>query len=790
MLIFTTTSSLWAQNKNNLQLKFGDSVSIYSEKAYRKASGQYYEAIGNVVIISDKETLYGEKASIDLVSGEVKIEGSVRFISDELTVYGSEINFNMQTGQFVMLNARVVNSEFTVSASKITKKTGKLYYAKQAEFTTCRDCTESWQIYGDELYLELSKYVRIHHASLRVKGVDVLYIPFIALPVKSKRESGLLFPRLSSRVNEGVVYEQPIFYAISKSKDVTFTPAFLSERGYGLGLEYRHVYSPMTWLEFNNKMVVDSIYYPEEKNTSDSGRKYFRHFYELENHIQWSNSFGQHLKINNSKDLDFFRDYTNYTKDFITGPDVGVSLSLDKRYENFSLSLEGYLKRNILVKDPEDFDKHYVQSLPTVNFSVKPQILFERDSKYLYRMSYGLDSDFTTFKQVEEDETNFLRNLNRLNAKPFIQTQLLSRGPFSLNTKYTFDYQSYRFKDRSKKDFQKYAGIITTEFAFNLDRIFGLALEERYKASEIKEEKLKSEKRTKTSSAVVGYLPSLNNSYKSEDVVVRRNSYRHSQEFKLRHHQILQSKENGNENFLSQLSTENGWFDYDDSIRKNQELIGSNETRTSIPLNNTIEFQWNNSLIKKSPNKLNYLRDRRYLKDNFSYNKIGYFNISQGLVLDGADKKFNDKLTRLHINSSYATNTWSIGLDDYYFHQSSNHIVSLSAQKRFSRLSLFGQYNLNSFPESSRRVIESGVQFQLDDNIGFSFIKEQDLEADENISTLYQIDFMPNNNCWLLKINYKESLVERRYNFQFEFNFGNEDFKTYRQNFYDRSRLK
>ena len=184
--IFLNNSTL-ATTKKNLQLQLGESVSIYSEKAYRKNKGLSFEAVGNVVIISGKDTLYGEKASLDVKSGQVRVEGNVRFISQDITIYGSLIEFNSQSGQLQMENARIITSEFNITATEVKKLANNNYYAKQAEFTTCKDCTESWTIYGSEIYIELDQYVKIKHALTRIKGVSVLYFPYIAVPIKNKR---------------------------------------------------------------------------------------------------------------------------------------------------------------------------------------------------------------------------------------------------------------------------------------------------------------------------------------------------------------------------------------------------------------------------------------------------------------------------------------------------------------------------------------------------------------------------------------------------------------------------
>jgi hypothetical protein len=100
-----------------------------------------------------------------------------------------------------------------------------------------------------------------------------------------------------------------------------------------------------------------------------------------------------------------------------------------------------------------------------------------------------------------------------------------------------------------------------------------------------------------------------------------------------------------------------------------------------------------------------------------------------------------------------------------------------------------GNYSLNSIGESTLRTLKAGFQVRPLDMFGFSILKEQDLEAEESIRSLYQVDFMPNNNCWILNFAYRETVVDTRYSFNWVFNFGNDDFKSYKTNFFSFARL-
>lgn len=775
----------YAQEDKNLQLKLGDSVSIYSEKAYRKQGGKVFEAIGNVVILSKDETLYGEQASINLESGEVNIFGNVRIISKDITIYGSKIFYDIRKKNLNMQNVRVITNEFSIVADKLEKKNNGLYYAQKAEFTTCKDCTESWTVYGEEIDIEISRYVTIRNALVKIKGIDIFYLPYIAIPIKDKRESGLLFPSFLSRANEGLSYQQPVYWAISEDKDATLTPSFWGRRGYGTDIEYRQVFAQDNWLEYTHRFVNDKIYVPGKVNNNDSGENYFRNLFELEYHGQWSNDLTSHMKLSGAKDIDMFRDYTDYSDDFLQEESLGFEGFLEQRFTKLNFGVESHYKRNLLVADSEEFDDNYVQILPSVYFNTTPMTIYSSDTKMLNNISVGFQGDYTRFKQNEQPDDSFIRNANRFDLSPYLSWHFFNWGPISLSTEYTLFYQDYKFEETNQSGYTKSAGFLQTEFSFTMDRIFGLAYEEKIEANE----EVNRFKSTTDDKSLIGMVPSFENSLTDDSLTVIKNSYRHSQEFKFIHHYIAHSDESGNAFFDDQIQSAQGWFDYQDAILENQADVGSNLTRTIIPRKNTLEFQWNNLLIKKSPKKFNYFQDQRFLRDNFQYNKIGYFQLSQGLLL-GEDIDFDDRLTRLFVNTGYSADTWAINFREYYFHQDESQITSFSFKKVFDPFHFLTSYNTNTLPGSSIKTLRLGGQFKPSDVIGLTYLQDQDLDANENILTIYQLDFMPTNNCWIINLNYRESVVDQRYSFNFLFNFGNDEFKDYQNNFFDFERVR
>ena len=126
------------------QLSIGDKLSVYSDKAYRKNNGRYFEAVGNVVIISQSDTIYGELASLDQDSMQVKMEGNVRVITKDMTLYGSHVQYNLATGSAVIKNARIMAMDFNLVANELIRLNQNEYLAKE---TRKDDYTQEFEKY-------------------------------------------------------------------------------------------------------------------------------------------------------------------------------------------------------------------------------------------------------------------------------------------------------------------------------------------------------------------------------------------------------------------------------------------------------------------------------------------------------------------------------------------------------------------------------------------------------------------------------------------------------------------
>jgi LPS-assembly protein len=759
-------------SRESFEFDLGQKINILSDKAFRKSSENEFEAIGNVVITHLKNSIYGEKARINFKNGSAEIVGNVRYITPDVTLYGTALRYNFISREVDIDNARVLSENFVVTGKKIIQKSDNSIYAEEAEYTTCRDCPESWSVFGKVVSITVGKYIKIKHAFLKVNGVIAMYFPYVVFPIKQKRESGILFPLLGFSSKEGFRYQQPYFWAIGEKNDLTITPSTFGARGVGGDLQYRQSFGEKTWVELNTLQINDKIYEPFKLSKELSGKRILRSFSELEFNSSISHHTNGHFNFSYTSDLDTPRDLDFFLKEKIIGTEALSGGFLESRKSMFSLGVESYFNRNMILNDPKKFDDGYVQIVPKLSLSMLPLNIIHSPFPLLKNINLGFQSDYTIFKQNKISESIYIRNAQRLNFQPNLKWYLGNLGPIFLNHQVKLDYQLYNLKNQTDKKFYKSGIIYETEARFELEKLFGLSY------TEIQNEK-KIDKNIVLGENILGSLPQLASAENSVGNVISKNSYRHSQEFIFKHFYMSAQRYAGNSNFRNQIEKEDGMFDYLDSIRTKEYSSAQVTAQDSIPLSNTFEFQWNNKIIRKAPRLFDPFLDNHFLKDNFEYSNTGYFDLSQGINFDVNSKKLSDKLTRLYLNTGLSLNKFSTSIQEFYFHKTSEHKFTSSFGYEFSRAALAANFTYNSFNSTSTPVAKlAGYSVSISPNDLFTLKNSIDYNIqNKNIAkSSYTLLYSPLNNCWKVELSYNRDLIDKKLGVLFYINYNENNF--------------
>ncbi len=783
--------------RTSFDFKTGDDVQILSDKAYRRTSKSEYNAVGNVVIVHGTEMLYGEKASLKYGEGTLNVQGNVRYVGEGITFYGTRLFYNFKKSNLEVKDARIIADNFVVWGEFISMPRKGIVNAINAEYSTCRDCPESWSIFGKSIKITLGQYIRIKEAYIKVNGVTVLYVPYIILPIKKKRESGLLFPSFSFPSGEGVYYRQPWFWNISRSMDMTFTPSFYGLRGNGTEVQLRKVFGHRNWLELDTILIRDQIY--SGHGSTNRGQEIVkRAFYEWEHHFSLGENVNHHFHYTNGTDLDLLKDFDFFIEKKTFSPEWGGSTFLEFRSSLFESSIEGHFYRSQLIDSPFEFDEEFIQILPQLNFSTVPINLWNISSSLFKNLNIGFESDLKVFKQNHVKETSYIRNASRLNSAPYMDMTFFRKGPFDFTSKITWDRQDYVFPyEKEEPTFSKEGFVFESSMSFELEKIFGLAYEEKLPLKELdvekyrsfqKESKRKKEKGKRDLSKknvgdVIGEFPSSENYYKRQNISIKKDSYKHSQMFIFNHYYLTDQKYKGNQSFLNQISTSEGIFDHVDFLKTKKYLNAQLSPSTSLPKENTLEFQWNHSVIRKSVKDYKPFNDGRSLRDNFNFREVAYLNISQGIDFTVTDERLLNRLTRLYVNggTTFEETGTTLSFSEYYFFSDNfkGHKFNLDIGQRVlsGNVSFGWEQNTVNGLEPARNLKAS---FSLSPMDAWTFDGEFKWNLQEKVKelSLYQVTYKPHNNCWRLIWGYKDDLSSKKFLFNFLVNFNDNSFTS------------
>jgi LPS-assembly protein len=225
-----------------------DSLTTYNDS-------EIMEATGNVQLRRGGELLKADFARYYMSTNWVYLKGNVFVLSGQDELQAEEAEFDLRSRVGWLKKGRIFMSgpHAYIAGEHINKHWGDIYTFKQAKITTCDGDVPAWSFTADEAVVEIDGYARLTHAAFQIKDAPVAYSPYFVVPVKSKRQTGLLTPEFGRSTKKGLVLSQPFFWVIDDSNDMTFSETWMEKRGLMHGAEFRtRPYDDTTgWFRFD-----------------------------------------------------------------------------------------------------------------------------------------------------------------------------------------------------------------------------------------------------------------------------------------------------------------------------------------------------------------------------------------------------------------------------------------------------------------------------------------------------------------------------------------------------------
>jgi LPS-assembly protein len=99
-----------------------------------------------------------------------------------------------------------------------------------------------WQWHAHSMVLNKTKgRGQAWHAVLKVKGVPMIYTPYISFPLDDRRQSGFLFPSVGYRSDSGAILNVPYYLNLAPNYDDVLTPSAIEKRGLQLSNTFRYL---------------------------------------------------------------------------------------------------------------------------------------------------------------------------------------------------------------------------------------------------------------------------------------------------------------------------------------------------------------------------------------------------------------------------------------------------------------------------------------------------------------------------------------------------------------------
>lgn len=219
-------------------------VHLAADELVYEKEASLYRATGGVQLQKGAVALSADRMLFNEAAATVQASGRVHLTDPTGELRAEELDYGLDSGlgRITTGNLFVKEHNFHLVGAEIEKIGVQNYRVEQGTFTTCDGDVPSWKFGANHIDVELGKYAQARHVLFYLHDVPVLYFPYLAFPVKTERESGLLMPRFGYSNKRGVELSLAYYQVIARNQDATLYVDYLSDFGSGQGLEYRYLF--------------------------------------------------------------------------------------------------------------------------------------------------------------------------------------------------------------------------------------------------------------------------------------------------------------------------------------------------------------------------------------------------------------------------------------------------------------------------------------------------------------------------------------------------------------------
>lgn len=412
-------------------------VEIKSEEQYDQ--GNVTVAIGKVEVFDGETLIIADRITYNNATSDVLAEGNVYLVEQGQRLAGDVLEFNYKTRRGVMRNPTAFTNAtpdgtMVVIDAKRADKTGEdTYNLDNAILTACQEKTPKWTFTARRARIRLDHRAKVYNAFFRIKNIPVLWVPYASISISKKdRSSGFLTPTSGSSSIKGRTLNLGYFQTLGRSADLLVRTDIFSQRGLGLGFDFRARPDEHSHIALGSFLVVDRLLGPKFDPKCDRA------------------TFGDRCKLPDQGGSSIYVDAVEYFKNgFVAVADVNITSSFAFRnvFSDNVLNAISPEERSVfyLNKNWRSFSLNAQlgeQSVFVANSIVKtlqaPGIEFSQRSAKLsdkFPVYFSFDAELDGVKRVETtgDQIDLKTpSIERLDLSPRLTFPLKSFAGFTL----------------------------------------------------------------------------------------------------------------------------------------------------------------------------------------------------------------------------------------------------------------------------------------------------------------------------------------------------------------------
>lgn len=228
-----------------------ETVHVTGDTLTYDQQNQDLTATGNAVVHKGETILTGDSISVNRQTNTLSAHGNVTMKDARGEIKGDALQGELadETGDITNGTITLPREQYFLMGKTLHKAVGQTYHIENGAFTTCfcdNFAKADWSIGGQTIDVTRQGRGVVHDGSLRIRDIPLLYLPYAAVSVNTERQSGLLFPYYSFSSARGFVWQQPFYWAMSKSYDATVTTDVETSARLGVMGEFRYAPSAET----------------------------------------------------------------------------------------------------------------------------------------------------------------------------------------------------------------------------------------------------------------------------------------------------------------------------------------------------------------------------------------------------------------------------------------------------------------------------------------------------------------------------------------------------------------